>query len=338
INSSWAVSCDNRDTVTLKAAFEEAGDFEIRCAKGSPMLDPGTHLSSGTYDDPCGEQACEAMLREAREAAAWADTVILCLGEHRLQSGECASRAMLDLPACQMRLLKAVRESARKLVTLIFCGRPLVLGDVADNTDALMISWMPGTEGGHGIFDVLTGREEPTGRLPMSFPRCTGQEPLHYDVYSTGRPPVDDMTAGFRSRFLDTSHRPLFPFGFGLSYGQVEISPIRLSGSVLKKGSGEHLKASVSVKNPGKRDVSTVLQLYIRDLVGSRVRPVRQLKGFQKVTVPGMSEMTVTFEIAEDELRFYTEHGRFEAECGKFLVFVGENSEAEASAAFELTD
>ena len=276
------------------------------------------------------------MLSEAKAAAAWADTVVLCLGEHFRQTGESASKVDISLPAPQRLLLFALRPLCKRLITLVFCGRPMTLKEVSGVTDALMICWFPGTEGGHGVMDVLTGCVSPSGKLPMSFPRHVGQEPLHYDQYMTGRPRPKEGFGNYTSHYLDCPNEALYPFGYGLTYTDFRVSEVRLSSEKLSKTGS--ITAAVTVTNPGKCAGTAVLQMYIRDLVGSRVRPVRELKAFRRVTLQPGEEQEVTFTIEEPMLRFWTINRRMESEPGDFQLWIGLDSATENAAFFKLTD
>ncbi|MBR4538333.1 MAG: beta-glucosidase BglX [Clostridia bacterium] len=339
LRSAWAISGNSEDTVTIWQAAKEAidgQDAEARCVPGCLMLNEGTNTSLEVFTHPDWVKENTRLLEEAKEAAAWADTVVLCLGEHRLQTGESASRTEISLPKVQTELLAALRPLSKRLATLVFCGRPLTLKEESELSDALMICWLPGTEGGHGIMDVLTGKEAPSGKLPMSFPRHVGQEPLHYDQYRTGRPRPKDGIGSFTSHYLDCPNEALYPFGYGLTYTDFRVSEVRLSSEKLSQ-TGE-ITAAVTLKNAGKTAGTAVLQMYIRDLVGSRVRPVRELKGFRRVTLQPGEEQGVAFTIDEPMLRFWTINRRMESEPGDFQLWIGLDSTAENTAFFTLTD
>ncbi|MBR3741952.1 MAG: beta-glucosidase BglX [Clostridia bacterium] len=339
LQSAWAISTDREDSVTVRQAAKEAfegQEDELRFVPGCLMLNEGTNTSLEVFTCPDWEKENDRLLSEAKEAAAWADTVVLCLGEHFLQTGESASRVDINLPRVQTDLLAALRPLSKRLATLVFCGRPLTLKEESELSDALMICWLPGTEGGHGIMDVLTGKEAPSGKLPMSFPRHVGQEPLHYDQYRTGRPRPKDGIGSFTSHYLDCPNEALYPFGYGLTYTDFRVSEVRLSSEKLSQ-TGE-ITAAVTLKNAGKTAGTAVLQMYIRDLVGSRVRPVRELKGFRRVTLQPGEEQEVTFTIDEPMLRFWTINRRMESEPGDFQLWIGLDSTTENAAFFKLTD
>lgn len=338
LHSAWAISTDREDGVTVWQAAKEAfgQEAELRLAPGCLMLADGTATSLEVFTCPDAEKENARLLAEAKEAAAWADTVVLCLGEHFHQTGESASKVDIGLPEPQRRLLNALKPDCKRLATLIFCGRPLTLQAESEASHALMICWLPGTEGGHGIMDVLTGREAPSGKLPMSFPRHVGQEPLHYDQYMTGRPRPKEGIGSFTSHYLDCPNEALYPFGYGLSYTDFRVSAIRLSGDQLAK-TGE-LTAAVTLTNTGKRAGTAVLQLYIRDLVGSRVRPIKELKGFRRVPLQPGEEKEITFAITEPMLRFWTVNRRMESEPGDFQAWIGLDSSTENTAFFTMTE
>ena len=335
--SSWARIGDKLPVVSLAEAAGEAAPaagMEIRTAPGCAMLDNDTRVHFFTYHQDDWADENDRLLNDALEAAQWADTVVLCLGEHPFQSGEATSRTELDLPETQLNLLRRVSEVCPNIATLIFCGRPLILEEAASLSRALMICWLPGTEGGHGIWDVLSGRVSPSGALPMSFPRKVGQEPLHYDEYPTGRPEPASGFVPFTTHYLDCPVTPLFPFGFGLSYGDVSLSPVTLSAPELRQDTA--LRASVVLKNNGSLPAAHTVQLYVRDLAGSRVRPVRELKDYRKVVLqPGESQQ-VSFEITEPVLRFWRGDCSFGSEKGRFQAFIGLNSATDNGAEFRL--
>jgi beta-glucosidase len=268
----------------------------------------------------------------AVKAALSADVVLLAIGEDAFQSGEGRSQADLGLKGLQNELFRAVVEANKRVVVVLMSGRPLVVGDVADAVPALVETWFLGSQSGHAIADVLFGGYNPSGKLPVSFPRMVGQVPVYYGHKSTGRPgPEPGVTW---SHYTDVSNDPLYPFGFGLSYTTFTYSEPTLSAPEL--AAGGQLKVSVTVTNSGRRAGSEIAQLYVRDLVGSVTRPVKELKGFERVELgPGQSR-DVTFTITPADLAFYTAAGRWESEPGAFKVFVGGNSRDVKEASFTL--
>jgi beta-glucosidase len=268
----------------------------------------------------------------AVEAARAADVVLLAVGEDAYQTGEGRSQADIGLKGLQDELLRAVVAANKNTVVVLMNGRPLTIGHVADAVPALVESWLLGSQSGHAIADVLFGDYNPTGKLPVSFPRVIGQEPLYYGRKNTGRPgPESGVTW---SHFTDVSNDPLYPFGFGLSYSTFSYSEPKLSAAEI--GRDGTLQVTVTVTNTGARAGAETVQLYVRDLVGSVTRPVKELKGFERVELKPGEARDVRFTITPADLAFYTARGRWEAEAGGFTVFVGGNSRDVKQAAFTL--
>ena len=268
----------------------------------------------------------------AVEAARSADVVLLALGEDAFQSGEGRSQAEIGLKGLQDELFRAVVEANNKVVVVLMSGRPLTIGPVAEAVPAVLEAWLLGSESGHAIADVLFGDYNPTGKLPVSFPRVVGQEPLYYGHKNTGRPgPEAGVTW---SRYTDVPNDPLYPFGFGLSYTTFAYADPTLSATEI--GRDGQLQVTVTVTNSGKRAGTEIAQLYVRDIVGSVTRPVKELKGFQQVELAPGESRDVTFTIRPADLAFYTAQGRWEAEPGSFKVFVGGNSRDVKQASFTL--
>lgn len=334
----WSFLGNAEDTVTVKEAAERLPKgWDLTFAKGCPVLDPDTRLTGfwEYQEETCTEQDLEDLLREACDAAEKADKVVLFLGEHYLQTGEATSRGVLELPVVQQKLLEEITKINPETAVVVFGGRPLDLRMVQERACAILEAWMPGIEGGSALIRVLTGECEPKGRLPMSFPYCTGQVPIHYDAFPTGRPFLNEQdTNRFLSRYLDIPNRPLYPFGYGLGYTTFRVSEISLDRDTMTKE--ETVRASVTVENTGTRTGTDVIQLYLHDVAASVVRPVRQLKGVQKVTLAPGESREVVFEITEEMLRFHTAEGAFASEPGVFEVMIGENSETENRKSFTL--
>ena len=268
----------------------------------------------------------------AVEAARSADVVLLALGEDAFQSGEGRSQAEIGLKGLQDELFRAVVDANKKIVVVLMSGRPLTIGPVAEAVPALLEAWLLGSESGHAIADVLFGDYNPTGKLPVSFPRVVGQEPLYYGHKNTGRPgPEAGVTW---SRYTDVPNDPLYPFGFGLSYTTFAYADPTLSATEI--GRDGQLQVTVTVTNSGKRAGTETAQFYVRDIVGSVTRPVKELKGFQQVELAPGESRDVTFTIRPADLAFYTAQGRWEAEPGSFKVFVGGNSRDVKQATFTL--
>jgi beta-glucosidase len=268
----------------------------------------------------------------AVEAARSADLVVAVVGEDAFQSGEGRSQAEIGFKGLQEELLKAVFEANEKVVVVLMSGRPLTLGWTADNVPAILEAWHGGSQAGHAVADVLFGDHNPSGKLPVAFPRHVGQLPFSYAHKNTGRPgPAPGVTW---SRYTDVTNDPLFPFGYGLSYTTFTYSDPKVSAAEIGR-TGE-LRVTTTVTNTGTRPGVEVAQLYVRDRVGSVTRPVKELKRFQKVDLAAGQSREVTFTLEAADLAFYTAAGRWEAEPGAFQVFVGGNSRDVKEAAFTL--
>ncbi len=287
---------------------------------------------------------------EAVRAARASDVVLLFLGEESILSGEAHSRADIGLPGAQSELVRRVREAGKPMVAIIMAGRPLVLTEVIDDLDAVLFAWHPGTMGGAAVADLLFGVESPSGRLPVTFPRAVGQVPVYYNQKHGGKPPgpettilIDDIpprakqtSVGNTSYHLDAGYRPLFPFGHGLSYTAFEYSNLRLSSPQPRVG--EALEVSVDLANTGRVAADEVAQLYVRDLVASVTRPVRELKGFQRLRLAPGERTTVTFRLDSNDLAFYGRDNTLVTEPGEFHLWVGGSSEAPLRGTFRLLD
>ena len=343
ICSSWAVTGHPEDSVTIRQAAEELlPDAALTFHHGTSLL-PRDYVFSGfaepdrakefyadVFSDP------EKALADAVAAAKAADVVVLCLGEHYLQTGEATSRTDLSLPENQMELFRAVKAVNPNVAVVLFSGRPLLLDELSRDAAALLEVWMPGTEGGHAILDLLTGAKNPSGKLPMTFPRNMGQIPIYYNHFSTGRPLKAGDLQRFVSKYTDAPNTPLFPFGYGLSYTEFSYSDVTLSSDFLT--SGTSITASVQLKNTGACTGTEVVQLYIQDIAASTVRPVRELKGFARITLAPGEEQTVSFQISEAELAFHRADGSYGTEPGAFRVWIGSSSTTENGAKFTLRE
>ena len=271
---------------------------------------------------------------EAVEAANKADVVIMSIGEARDMSGEAKSRSNIHLPGVQEELVKAVAATGKPIIVLISAGRPLVFNTVAEKAKAILYTWWLGTKAGDAMTDILFGDYNPSGKLPMSFPITEGQIPVYYNHFNTGRPAKDDNDRFYRSAYTDLSLYPAYPFGFGLSYTHFSYSGITLNKESIKPG--ETLKASITVTNIGSMEGKETVQLYIRDLVGSVVRPVKELKGFQQVTLKPGESKEIYFAITANDLRFYNDKLLYKYEPGDFKLFIGTNSRDVKEADFKL--
>ncbi len=338
IISSWAVTGDTSACVTIEEAAKEVFDLtRTSFHQGCQILANDYHLTGfgnlgESVPKELSEEEQKKMFEEALTAAKEADLVVMPLGEHFLQSGEATSRAMIDIPEIQMNLFREVAKVNDNIVVVLFNGRPLDLREISKTAKAILDVWFPGTEGGHAIVDALTGKINPSGKLPMSFPYCVGQVPVHYNEYATGRPNLEGMQERFKSKYIDIPNAPLYPFGYGLSYTNFEISPVTISKDIVTDG--QSIKASVTVKNIGQVEGTEVIQLYIQDVAASVVRPVKELKGFEKVKLCPNEEKQVEFTIDEPMLRFLRADGTVGSEEGKFRIWIGSNSDTKNEAVF----
>jgi beta-glucosidase len=274
---------------------------------------------------------------EAIALAQKSDVIIAAMGERWDMTGEAASRTSLDLPGNQTALLKELKKTGKPIILVLMSGRPNSITWADANVDAIVEAWYPGTMGGHAIADVLYGDYNPSGKLPVTFPRTVGQVPIYYDMKNTGRPiKPDDPNAKYVSRYLNTPNTPLYPFGYGLSYTSFTYSPVTLSGKSIKPG--EPLTASATVTNSGARDGEEVVQLYLRDLVGSVTRPVKELKGFRKLMLKKGETRTVSFTLTDADLAFTRADMSWGSEPGDFKLWIGPSSAKGSEAAFALTE
>jgi beta-glucosidase len=281
-------------------------------------------------DIPCNtDEGFAEAVRAAREAV----FTIVVVGESAEMSGEAASRSSLDLPGKQLELVQAIHATAKPYAVVLMNGRPLTINWLADNSPAILETWFAGTQAGNAIADVLFGDVNPSGKLPVTFPRNVGQIPIYYNYKTTGRPP--DVNNKYTSKYLDVPVSPLYPFGFGLSYTQFRLSDLRLSARSIP-ASGR-LTASVEVENTGQREGAEVVQLYLSDVAASRTRAVRELKGFERITLRPGEKRRVDFILTPEHLGFYNRELRFVVEPGAFKVFVGNSSVGGLEASFEVT-
>ncbi|WP_372631589.1 glycoside hydrolase family 3 N-terminal domain-containing protein [Cohnella sp.] len=314
----WQFSRFGHETVTLYEGLRDKGISEERLlyAKGCGVHEP-----------------IEGGIEEALEKAEQADVVLLALGESSDMSGEAASRMSIELPEAQKKLAEAVAALGKPVVLVLTNGRPLVLDWFDRNVNAIVETWFLGSQAGHAIADVLVGDYNPSGKLTMSFPAHTGQIPVYYNHFRTGRPLTEaNRHQKFISKYVDGPNDPLYPFGFGLSYTRFEYSDLKLDRDRLAVG--EEIRVSVTVSNAGRIGGEETVQLYIQDCHGSIVRPVKELKGFSKLHLAAGESKEVEFRIAEESLTFWTPGVGYAAEPGKFFVFVGSNSRDVRSAEF----
>jgi beta-glucosidase len=295
------------------------------------------NVSNVTFDQGVEIQSTKRdLMQKALENAKNADVIVAVMGERENMTGEAASQTNIDLPGLQKEFLAELKKLGKPIVLVLLNGRPLTLTWENENMDAILEAWWPGTCGGDAIAQTLFGVNNPNGKLPMSFPRNVGQLPLYYNHKNTGRPYLGptDPEQKYKSQYVDVANSPLYPFGFGLSYTTFEYSNMKISSDKIKFG--EKLKISVNVKNTGNYDGQEIVQLYIHDLVGSVTRPVKELKGFEKIALKKGESKTVSFEISSEDLKFYNLDMKNVAEAGSFEVFVGENSNTDRKENFEL--
>ena len=282
------------------------------------------------HTDPegCGSDAGFA---EAVAVAEAADQVVLALGETREMSGEAASRSTLDLPGRQEELLQAIKATGKPFAVVLLNGRPLALENVVDDAPAILEAWFPGVQAGPAVADVVFGKVNPGGKLPVSFPRRLGQVPIYYNHEPTGRPCNPDQKYNSRHRDIP-SCSPLFVFGHGLSYTTFEVSNLRLSSSTVSKN--RSLQASVTVTNTGSRKGDEVVQLYLHDPVASISQPIRRLRGFERLTLNPGQARTVTFTLDKSDFGFYDNRGKLVVEPGQIDVYAGNSSSADMTRSF----
>ena len=317
---NWRARGRPEDAVTLLDGVENAVDdaTTVRYAKGCER--------SGAVPESLRDEACDVVSD--------ADVALVAVGESWELSGECRSRTSIDLPGDQRALLEALNETGTEIVAVLCNGRPLAIPWMDEQLPAILETWFPGTQAGHAIADVLFGDEEPSGRLPMSFPRTVGQCPIHYNHLPTGRP-KETAEPGWATSYIETPNDPLYPFGHGLSYTEFTYDQPTLSQETVEMD--DSLDVEVSVTNTGNRPGKETVQLYVHDRVGSRSRPVKELKGFEKVTLDPGESRTVSFQLTAEDLEFWTAECEMAAEPGTFEVFVGRSAaDVDSVGTFEL--
>jgi beta-glucosidase len=287
---------------------------------------------------------------EAVTMAENSDVALMVLGEEAILSGEAHCRANIDLPGAQEQLIEAIYKTGTPIILVIMAGRPITLEKILPKVDALLFAWHPGTMAGPAIIDLLFGEESPSGKLPITFPRSVGQIPLYYAQKNSGRPPSEDKfidlntikmkapqtSFGMAATYLDTHFSPLFPFGFGLSYSKFCYSDISLNKAIISMGS--FVEVSATISNIGHYDAEEVVQLYIRDIVGSVTRPIKELKGYQRLFLARKTSTVVKFKLHTDEFSFYNQKMEFTSEPGKFHVWIGGDSNASLQTDFIISN
>lgn len=325
---TWSVSGDHSKAVTVIEGIKSAvgNTAEILYAKGANISDDpafakrvnafGTEINIDKRDP-------DLMIKEAVEAANKSDVIVAVMGEAADMSGEASSLAYIGLQPSQDKLLKALRATGKPIVLVLYNGRPMTLGWESENMDAILDVWFGGTEGGHAVADVLFGDVNPGGRLTTSFPVAVGQIPVYHSMLNTGRPDYGSRSK-FKSNYLDIPNDPLYPFGYGLSYTTFEYGEMTLSDTILT--SSNQLAASVTITNTGRRSGSEVVQLYIRDVVGSISRPMMELKGFEKINLDAGESQKVIFTINKEMLKFYNSDLNYVNEAGEYELMIGKNA------------
>ena len=325
---TWAATRDTTDIVPIIDGIRNVAgtNADVLFAQGSYFTEDSFLINRRRAKDQqitIDKEKSKQLLDEAKEVADKADVIVAVLGEPRSWSGEASSRADIGLPECQQRLLKELLNTGKPVVLVLGNGRPLALSWENEHVDAMLETWHAGVQAGNGIADVLFGDFNPSGKLTMTFPRVVGQVPIYYNHNRTGRP--QNETSYFTSRYLDIPNTPLFPFGYGLSYTTFEYSDIQLNTSELS--ANEKLVASVTVTNTGEYEGEEVVQLYINDPEASVSRPVKELKGFEKITLAPGESKTVDFTITTDHLKFYNSDLEYDWEPGDFNIYIGTSSE-----------
>ncbi|MDF1549410.1 MAG: beta-glucosidase BglX [Bacteroidales bacterium] len=322
---SWRAMGEDNSAVSVLEGLSAYPENTIKYAKGADLTQGRTSV---LFELKINETD-KSGFAEAIELAKKSDLVIMVLGEHGFQTGEGRSRANLDLPGVQQELLEAVYQANKNIVLVLMNGRPLILNWAEEHVPAILETWHLGSQSGNAIAQVLYGDYNPSGKLPMSFPRSVGQIPIYYNHYSTGRPNPSNLV--YWSHYNDESNEPLYPFGFGLSYTNFKYSDLKIDGSDQK-----NIKVQVNIKNTGTVKGEEVVQLYIHDKFASVTRPVKELKGFEKIELMPGETKNIKFLLTDKELGFYNNKGEYLVEPGEFEIMVGTNSKDVIRAAFEL--
>ena len=326
---SWRIASDDETAISVLEAMKQYKNNTLTYEKGADLTVGKTTFVDELVFNTTDKSGFEA----AKKIAKNADVVVMVLGEHGFQSGEGRSRTNLDLPGVQQELLEEIYKVNPNIVLVLNNGRPLALPWAAEKIPAIVEAWQLGTQSGNAIAKVLYGDYNPSGKLPISFPRNVGQCPIYYNNFSTGRP-VDAEKNVFWSHYSDVEKTPLFPFGFGLSYTKFDYKNLKISKSEFNKG--EVVSVSVELTNSGNYDGKEVVQLYIHDVTASLARPVKELKGFELVELKKGETKTITLTLTEKELGFFDNNGNYLLESGTFKVMVGGSSDKGLEGSFEL--
>lgn len=330
---SWRASAIPNSAVSLMEGIEanEGQKNDIRFTEGVRLITGKKSFTVALEFNTTDRSGFE----KAKELAKKSDVVVMALGENAFQTGEGRSQTDINLKGLQMEFFDEIYKVNPNIVVVLMNGRPVVLGEIAEKAKAILEVWHLGSESGHAIADVLFGDYAPSGKLPVSFPKVTGQVPIYYNHLSTGRG-VNGEGNVFWSHYTDAPNEPLYPFGYGLTYTDFEYSDISLSKNQISMD--EMLEVTINVKNVGDREGTEVVQLYIQDLFASVARPVKELKAFKKVTIPAGEAKQVTFQLSANDLAFYNIEKEWKAEPGDFKVFVGTNSRDTKETNFELVN
>jgi len=339
VMGSWSAAGVAKQSVTLLQGMKNAvGDkAKIIYAKGANITQDKSIIDYLNLYEPAVEfdpRPAQQMIDEAVNAAKQADVVVAVVGESQGMAHEASSRADITIPQSQRDLIAALKATGKPLVLVLMNGRPLALEWESQRADAMLETWFSGTEGGNAVADVLFGDYNPSGKLPMTFPRSVGQIPMYYNHLNTGRPFNKENPGKYTSRYFDSANGPLYPFGYGLSYSSFALSDFTLSSPTMARNG--KITASVTLKNTGKYDGATVVQLYIQDETATVSRPVKELRNFKKVMLKAGQAQTVELPIVEDDLKFYNAKLQWGAEPGKFNVFVGLDSDNVQQQSFTL--
>jgi beta-glucosidase len=329
---SWRIAADDNTAVSVLEGLQKYKDNQLTYSKGADVTIGRTQFVWETKINTTDKSGFADAIALAKQV----DVVVMVLGEHGLQTGEGRSRTEIGLPGVQQELLEAIFNVNPNIVLVLNNGRPLTIPWADTHIPAIVEAWHLGTQSGNAIAQVLYGDYNPSGKLPMTFPRNIGQVPIYYNYKNTGRPTMNEPESVFWSHYSDEKNTPLYPFGHGLSYSKFDYSDLKLSNNAFSKN-GEIL-VSVTLKNSGKVAGKEVVQLYIRDLIGSITRPVKELKGFEMVELQPNESKTVTFTINEKTIEFFTANSKWEAESGDFKVFVGGSSATTLESSFQYTN
>lgn len=336
---NWSAAGDWKQAISVIEGLKNmAPEMNITYAKGANLVDDAAilkQINANGAEIVADKKSPSELIDDAVSAAKKADIAVVVLGESAIMGGEATSRTNLDLLPNQKELLKALKATGKPIVLVLMNSRPLTLSWEDANVTAILETWYSGTEAGNAIANVLVGNYNPAGKLTATFPRNVGQIPLYYNHKSTGRPYDGLSNEKFKSRYIDSSNDPLYPFGYGLSYTSFRISPLELSSKTMT--AGQDIVATVEVKNTGEFDGEEVVQLYIQDIYASATRPVKELKGFQKIFLKKGEAKKVSFTIKAEMLKFYNTQLDFVNEPGDFNIFIGSNSRDVVQSQFVLT-